>query len=166
LLHAGDIVSVDLGAIVDGWYADSAWTFAVGEVSAPVRRLMKVGEQALAAGIAAARPGARLRDIGAAIQRLVEAQGYSVVRDLCGHGIGRQLHEEPKVPNYVSAGGYVELQVGMALAIEPMVNAGRPAVRLEPDGWTFMTADGTLSVHYEHTVLIQADGPEIITVLR
>ncbi|MHB9023708.1 MAG: type I methionyl aminopeptidase [Armatimonadota bacterium] len=166
LLKAGDIVSVDLGAVVEGWYADAAYTFPVGEVSEAVLRLLDAGKEALAVGIAAARPGNRVRDIGAAIQQFVESRGYSVVRDLCGHGIGQRLHEEPQVPNYVAPGGSMVLQPGMALAIEPMVNLGGYRVELLPDGWTFVTADGTLSVHFEHTVLVQPDEPEIITVLR
>ncbi len=165
-LKTGDLVSIDLGAIVDGWYADAAYTFGVGPVSDAAERLMQAGLDGLEAGIAAAVPGNRVRDIGAAVQRLVEARGYSVVRDLCGHGIGQRLHEYPQVPNYMasSAGSMTVLTADMALAIEPMVNAGRPDVRMQPDGWTFVTADGTLSVHYEHTVLIGTDGPEIITV--
>lgn len=166
LLKDGDIVSVDLGAVVDGWYGDSAYTYSVGEVSDANRRLMDAGQGALAAGVAAAKPGNRIRDIGAAVQQYAEERGYSVVRDLCGHGIGRRLHEEPQVPNYPAPGGNIMIVPGMALAIEPMLNAGGPDVDLMPDGWTFVTADGTISVHYEHTVLIQPDGPEILTVLR
>lgn len=165
-LRAGDLVKVDLGAIVEGWYADAALTFAVGNVSELAQRLMACGEGALAAGVDAARAGNRVRDIGAAVQQYVETCGFSVVRDLCGHGVGKRLHEEPHVPNYPTREGNIELQVGMALAIEPMVNAGDYEVRIEPDRWTFVTADAMLSVHYEHTVLIQPDGPEIITTLR
>lgn len=166
IVNEGDIVGVDLGAIYQGWYADSAYTFAVGTVSDNAKRLMDVGQQALAAGITAAIPGARVNDIGAAIERYVAQHGFAVVRDLCGHGIGQRLHEEPQVPNYPASSGNAILQPGMALAIEPMVNAGRAEVVLQADGWTFVTADHTLSVHYEHTVLIQPDGPEIITALR
>lgn len=164
-LREGDVVGIDLGAIVEGWYADAAFTFGVGTVSVEAQRLMTVGQEALAAGIAAARPGNRVRDIGHAVQTSAESRGYAVVRDLCGHGIGRRLHEEPQVPNYVGPGGMIALQAGMALAIEPMINAGRPEVVLADDGWTFLTADGRLSVHYEHTVLVQPDGPEVITAL-
>jgi len=165
-VKAGNLVKVDLGAIVEGWYADAAWTFAVGEVSDSTKRLMECGEGALTAGIEAARPGKRVRDIGDAVQKYVVARGFSVVRDLCGHGIGRHLHEEPKVPNYPDVGGHVELFAGVALAIEPMVNAGQAAVKLQPDGWTFVTTDSRLSVHYEHTVLVQPHGAEIITCLH
>ena len=165
-LKDGDLVKVDLGAIVEGWYADAASTYSVEEVSELARRLMACGHGALAAGVEASRAGSRVRDIGAAVQRYVDSCGFSVVRDLCGHGIGQRLHEEPQVPNYPTAQGNLELQVGMALAIEPMVNAGGSDVAIEPDGWTFVTADATLSVHYEHTVLIQSTGAEIITMLR
>ncbi|MHB9133425.1 MAG: type I methionyl aminopeptidase [Armatimonadota bacterium] len=166
MLKEGDLVSVDLGAIVEGWYADAAFTYPVGTVSATAHRLMDVGQECLAQGIAAAQPGNQVRDIGAAVQRHAEENGYSVVRDLCGHGIGKWLHEEPQIPNYLARGGVTELRSGMALAIEPMVNEGRPAVLIMDDGWTFVTEDGTLSVHYEHTVLVQPGGPEIITTLR
>jgi methionyl aminopeptidase len=165
-VKTGDLVSIDMGAIVDGWYADAAYTYPVGEVSELAERLMQAGQGALAAGLAAARAGNRVRDIGAAVLDFVSARGFSVVRDLCGHGIGRQLHEEPQVPNYPAPGGTLVLQPGMTLAIEPMVNAGRAEVRLLEDGWTFVTRDENLSVHYEHTVLIREDGPEILTVLR
>lgn len=165
-LKDGDIIGVDLGAIVDGWYSDAAYTFAVGRVSDEACQLMEIGQGALSAAIAAARPGNHLRDIGAAVQEYAESRGASVVRDLCGHGIGRRLHEEPQVPNYVTRGGHVELLPGMTLAIEPMLNAGSPQVRLLDDNWTFVTVDGSLSVHYEHTVLIGAEGPEILTTLH
>jgi len=165
-VKTGDLVSVDLGAIVEGWYADAAYTFPVGEVSAPAMRLMQAGQGALAVGIEAARAGNRVRDIGAAVLNFTTAQGFSVVRDLCGHGVGRQLHEEPQVPNYPAPGGDLVLHSGMTLAIEPMINAGKAEVRLLEDGWTFVTRDGSLSVHYEHTVLIREDGPEILTALR
>jgi methionyl aminopeptidase len=165
-LKDGDIVGVDLGAIVEGWYSDAAYTYAVGDVNADTRRLMDIGQGALAAGIAAAHPGKRIRDIGAAVQQYAESRGTSVVRDLCGHGIGRHLHEEPQVPNYVTRGTNIELLPGMTLAIEPMLNAGSSQVSLQEDDWTFVTTDGSLSVHYEHTVLITADGPEILTTLQ
>jgi len=165
-LVEGDVVGVDLGAIVEGWYADAAYTFAVGTVTPAAARLMETGRAALAAGIAAARAGNTVRDIGAAVQRVAESHGYAVVRDLCGHGIGRRLHEEPKVPNYVTGGGNTVLRPGMTLAIEPMLNAGRPDVRMAGDGWTYVTADGQLSVHYEHTVVVTPDEPEILTSLR
>lgn len=162
----GDLVSVDLGAILDGWYADAAFTFAVGAVNADAQRLMEAGRGALAAGIAAARVGARVRDIGAAVEGYAKRYGFTVVRDLCGHGIGRRLHEEPQVPNYPALSAVTVLQPGMTLAIEPMVNAGRGEVEMRDDGWTFVTRDHRLSVHYEHTVLIRKDGPEILTTLR
>ena len=167
VLQSGDVVGVDLGAIVEGWYADAACTFAAGEVSAQIQRLMAVGQGALEAGIAAARADNRIRDIGAAIEHYVQAHGYTVVRDLCGHGIGKRLHEDPQVPNYPAQGGETLLRPGMTLAIEPMVNAGRAEVVLQPDHWTFVTVDGSCSVHYEHTVLIrEREGPEILTILR
>ena len=165
-VRPGDLVSVDLGAIVEGWYADAAFTYPVGEVSALAERLMEAGQGGLEAGIAAARAGNRVRDIGAAIFDYVRARGFTVVRDLSGHGIGRRLHEEPHVPNYPEKGGTLVLEPGMTLAIEPMVNAGGAEVRLLEDGWTFVTRDVSLSVHYEHTVLIREDGPEILTALR
>jgi methionyl aminopeptidase len=165
-LKDGDIVSVDLGAIVDGWYGDAAYTFAVGTVREKTADLMETGQRALDIGIAQAKPGNRVRDIGAAIQQYVESRGYSVVRVLCGHGIGQRLHEAPQVPNYASRESDIVLRAGMALAIEPMVNAGGPDVDLEEDNWTYVTRDGALSVHYEHTVLIQPDGPEILTIVR
>ena len=127
---------------------------------------MEIGLGALAVGVAAAQPGHRVKDIGAAVQKYAEARGASVVRDLCGHGIGRHLHEEPQIPNYVTSEGKAELQSGMTLAIEPMLNAGGPQVRLLEDDWTFVTLDGSLSVHYEHTVLVCADGPEILTTVQ
>lgn len=166
VVHDGDLVSVDLGAILDGWYADSAYTFAVGEVSDEAQRLMTAGKESLAAGIAAATNGARVRDIGAAVEGRVTRDGYTVVRDLCGHGIGRRLHEEPQIPNYPALSGTTVLRPGMTLAIEPMVNAGRAEVTLLDDNWTFVTRDHRLSVHYEHTVLVREDGPEILTALR
>ena len=165
-VKAGNLVKVDLGAIVEGWYADAAYTYPVGEVSDLAKRLMTCGQGALAAGIAAAKPGKRVRDIGAAIQRYVEGCHFSVVRELCGHGIGRTLHEEPKVPNYAESSANLVLVPGMALAIEPMVNAGRADVERLSDGWTYATVDASLSVHYEHTVIVQPEGPEIITILR
>ena len=165
-VKTGDLVSFDMGAIVEGWYADAAYTYAVGEVGDLAQRLMDAGQGALQAGIAAARAGNRIRDIGTAVQQYVVARGFTVVRDLCGHGIGRRLHEEPQVPNYPARGGKLILRPGMTLAIEPMINAGQADVRMLDDGWTFVTVDGSLSVHYEHTVLIRADGPEILTMLR
>ncbi len=167
IVREGDLVSVDMGAILEGWYSDSAWTFPVGPATAAQQRLMEAGIDGLAAGIAAAIPGNRLRDIANAVQKVAESRGYSVVRDLCGHGIGRRMHEDPQVPNYIGAvGENLILRAGMTLAIEPMINAGRAEVTNQPDGWLFTTDDGSLSVHFEHTVVIRAEGAEILTKLR
>ncbi len=165
-LKEGDIVGLDLGVIVDGFYGDAAMTVAVGAVSPEVARLMKVTEEALYLGIEQAVVGNRLSDISHAIQRHVEAAGYSVVTDFVGHGIGRQLHEEPQVPNYGKPGQGPRLQYGMVLAIEPMVNMGGSAVRILDDQWTAVTKDGSLSAHFEHTIAIQPSGPaRILTKL-
>lgn len=158
-LKEGDIVGLDLGAIVDGFYGDSAVTVAVGTVDPAVERLVRVTEASLYAGIEHAVVGNRLSDISHAVQAYVEAAGYSVVTDFVGHGIGRQLHEEPQVPNYGKAGQGPRLKWGMVLAIEPMVNVGRSAVRVLDDQWTAVTVDGSLSAHFEHTIAIQPDGP-------
>lgn len=163
-LVEGDIISIDMGAIVDGYYGDSARTFGVGAVSDEAARLMDVTERSLEAGIAAARPGGHLYDIGAAVQRVAEAGGFSVVREYVGHGIGREMHEEPQVPNYGTAGKGPVLLPGMVLAIEPMINAGTANVRQLKDGWTVVTADGALSAHFEHTVAITEDGPVVLTL--
>jgi methionyl aminopeptidase len=162
-LEDGDILSVDIGLILDGWVADTARTFPVGAISADAARLISVTEAALAQGIAQARPGKRVGDIGHAVQAEVEAAGYSVVRALVGHGVGRTMHEEPQVPNFGEPGTGVVLEPGIVIAIEPMVNAGGHDVTLDADGWTIRTADGTLSAHAEHTVAITADGPRILT---
>ncbi|MBI3997551.1 MAG: type I methionyl aminopeptidase [Armatimonadetes bacterium] len=163
VLQAGEIVSIDLGVLLDGFHADVAKTVPVGDVSPPVRRLLEVAEEALARGIAEARPGARLGDVSWAIQAVVEAAGFSAVRDFAGHGIGRQLHEDPQVPNVGRPGTGSPLVVGMTLAIEPMVNMGGADVVIEEDGWTVRTRDRSLSAHAEHTVAITPDGPEILT---
>lgn len=163
-LVEGDIISIDMGAIVDGYYGDSARTFGVGAVSDEAARLMDVTERSLEAGIAAARPGGHLYDIGAAVQRVAEAGGFSVVREYVGHGIGREMHEEPQVPNYGTAGKGPVLLPGMVLAIEPMINAGTANVRQLRDGWTVVTADGALSAHFEHTVAITEEGPVVLTL--
>jgi methionyl aminopeptidase len=163
LLVEGDILSVDLGAVLDGFYGDSAVTVPVGRVSAEAVRLLTVTEESLHKGIAAVRAGGRVSDIGAAVQRYVEAQGFSVVREFVGHGIGTKLHEEPQIPNYGTAGRGPRLAEGMVLAIEPMVNQGRPGVKVLDDGWTAVTRDGTLSAHFEHTVVVTADGCRILT---
>ena len=164
VLAAGDIVSIDTGAIVDGWVGDNAWTFAVGCVSDEKKRLLKVAEESMWAGIDAARPGKRLGDIGNAVQTVAEAAGFSVVRDYVGHGIGRSMHEDPQVPNYGRAHTGVKLETGMVLAIEPMVNAGRHPTRLMPDGWLVVTRDGRPSAHFEKTIAITEAGPVLLTV--
>lgn len=165
-LREGDIVSVDCGVIVDGYYGDAAMTFPVGHVSEEARRLMDVTREALEAAIARCRPGMRLGDVGNAVQTVVERAGFSVVREYVGHGIGRSMHEEPQVPNFGRAGTGMTLKPGTVLAIEPMVNAGGYAVRSLDDGWTVVTADGSLSAHFEHTVAITEDGPSVLTLER
>ena len=156
-------MSFDLGAVVNGYYGDAALTVAVGEIPAEARRLMSATREALEQGVACARAGGRVGDIGAAIQRHAEAAGYSVVRDFVGHGIGRALHEDPAVPNFGKPGTGVRLQAGMTLAIEPMLNAGGPEVRVSEDGWTAVTTDGSLSAHFEHTVVVTEGDPIILT---
>lgn len=163
-LQEGDIVGLDLGVCLDGWHADSAWTCPVGAISAVAQRLLNVTKEALYQGIAKARVGARVGDISAAIQRYVESQGFSVVRDLVGHGIGRHVHEEPSIPNFGKAGKGPVLKEGMTICIEPMVNQGDWRVRTLDDDWTMVTADGGLSAHFEHTVAINRSGPDILTV--
>jgi methionyl aminopeptidase len=162
-LSEGDIISIDVGAIVDGYYGDAASTFAVGAIDAEVQRLLDATRASLEAGIGKCVPGMRLYDISAAVQHVAESAGFSVVREYVGHGIGRAMHEEPQVPNYGTAGRGPTLQPGMVLAIEPMINAGAPAVRQLEDGWTVVTADGTLSAHFEHTVAVSEDGPMVLT---
>lgn len=162
---AGDIVSVDLGAKYGGYHGDNAATFACGDVSPEAERLMSVTREALYEGIKAARAGSRIGDISSAVQRTVEAAGFSVVRQYVGHGIGTQLHEAPEVPNFGTAGRGIRLLPGMTLAIEPMVNAGGYDVKVLPDGWTVKTKDGSLSAHFEHTVVITPDGPKIMTIV-
>ena len=161
----GDIVSVDLGAKINGYHGDNAATFACGDVSPEAKRLMDTTQNALYEGIKAACVGSRLGDISNAIQRTVEAAGFSVVRQYVGHGIGTQLHEAPEVPNFGTAGRGIRLLPGMTLAIEPMVNAGGFDVKVLPDGWTVLTKDGSLSAHFEHTVAITPDGPKIMTLI-
>ncbi len=159
VLKEGDIVGLDLGAIVDGFYGDSAMTVPVGAVKPGVATLLRVTEEALFAGIQQAVIGNRLSDISHAVQQHAEAAGFSVVREFVGHGIGRQLHEEPQVPNYGRPGQGPRLQVGMVLAIEPMINMGRHEVKILDDQWTAVTQDGSLSAHFEHTIAIQPSGP-------
>ncbi len=163
-LREGDILSVDVGVVLDGYHGDAARTFPVGEVDERARRLLEVTEQALWAGIEQARVGRHLSDIGHAIQRLVESAGLSVVREFVGHGIGRQMHEEPQVPNYGLPGRGVRLRAGMTLAIEPMVNEGASDVTILEDQWTAVTVDGSRSAHFEHTVAITDDGPVVLTL--
>jgi methionyl aminopeptidase len=163
VLKEGDIIGVDCGAIVDGYYGDSAFTFPVGKVSEPASRLLKVGEESLNRGIEQMTSDKRLFDIGAAIQRYAESHGYSVVRDYVGHGIGTKLHEEPQVPNYGEPNTGPRLKPGMVFAIEPMVNEGTQEVQLLSDGWTVITKDKKLSVHFEHTIVITEKGPEVLT---
>jgi methionyl aminopeptidase len=163
VLREGDLVGLDFGAVLAGWYADSAVTVAVGRPGAEGERLLSVAREALARGIAAARPGGRVGDVGAAVEGCAVAAGFSVVREFVGHGVGRRLHEPPQVPNYGPPGTGPELQEGMVLAIEPMVNAGGAGVRMLLDGWTAVTADGRPSAHFEHTIAVTVDGPEVLT---
>jgi methionyl aminopeptidase len=162
-LAEGDVVSVDCGVKLEGFYADAAVTLPVGEVGEEVRRLLEVTRQSLQAGIAEAHPGQRLGDVGAAIQEIADRAGYGIVRDLVGHGIGRSPHEEPQVPNYGRRGRGMPLEEGLVLAIEPMLNLGTPNVRTLSDRWTVVTADRKVSAHFEHTVAITADGPRVLT---
>jgi methionyl aminopeptidase len=162
-LHFGDIVSVDVGVVYRGFVGDTARTVAVGGCSVAAQQLMDVTERALSAGIAAARPGNRVTDISRAVQDYVEGNGFSVVREFVGHGVGRTMHEEPQVPNFVDPKSNQKLRPGMTLAIEPMVNAGRAGVKILKDGWTVVTQDGSLSAHFEQTVLVTEGEPEILT---
>jgi methionyl aminopeptidase len=163
VLEEGNIVSVDCGVYLEGMHADSATTIPVGKVSAAADRLMRVTAESLAAGIAAARRGNHIGDIGHAVQTVAEAAGYGVVRELVGHGIGARFHEEPQVPNYGSPRRGPQLRTGMTIAIEPMITEGNPTTRTLGDKWTVVTADGKLSAHFEHTVAITDDGPRILT---
>ena len=163
VLAEGDVVSIDVGVHYEGYHTDSATTVAVGQVSEESARLLRVTREALDAGVAAAKLGNHLGDIGAAVQAVVEAAGFSVVRDLVGHGIGTGFHEEPQVPNYGKPKRGIRLVSGLTLAIEPMVNIGKPGIRTMPDKWTVVTIDGTRSAHFEHTVAITDEGPRILT---
>jgi len=165
-LVEGDVISIDMGAKLDGFFGDCAVTVPVGRVSDEAAELLRVTEEALFHGIEAVRPNARVSDIGAAVQRHVEAHGFSVVREFVGHGIGTSLHEEPQIANYGPGGRGPRLTEGMVLAIEPMVNAGKAAVKVLADGWTAVTRDGSLSAHFEHTVVVTRDGCEILTLLH
>jgi methionyl aminopeptidase len=162
-LRFGDIVSVDCGVVYKGFIGDTATTIAVGGCGVAAQRLMDVTQEALQQGIAQAVAGNRVTDISRAVQNYVEGNGFSVVREFVGHGVGRSVHEEPQVPNFVDAGSNQKLRAGMTIAIEPMVNAGRPDVKILKDGWTVVTQDGSLSAHFEHTVLITTGAPEILT---
>ena len=162
----GDVVSVDLGVTLDGLIADSAYTFGVGEISADAQRLLDVCQEALAAGLEQAQVGHHVSDIGHAIQTVVEGAGFSVVRSLVGHGVGRAYHEDPQVPNFGVAGRGPELLPGMTLAIEPMINAGGPNVVMHADEWSISSADGSLSAHFEHTVAITEEGPRVLTAAK
>jgi len=163
ILKEGDIVGVDFGVVADGWYGDSARTYPVGKVAASALQLVEVTKRSLERGIQQCREGNHVSDIGHAIQNYVESFGFSVVRDFVGHGIGRALHEDPQVPNYGSPGRGISLKKGMVLAIEPMINLGKPEVKVLGDGWTAVTVDRSLSAHFEHTVAITDQGPEILT---
>ena len=165
ILKHGDIVSVDVGAFYQGFHGDNAWTFPCGQISEEARALLEATEKSLFLGIEQARPGNRIGDVGHAVQGYVEARGYSVVREFVGHGVGAKLHEDPSVPNYGTPGRGVRLMPGMVIAIEPMINVGKPGVKILDDGWTTVTQDGSLSAHFEHTVAITPDGPALLTAL-
>jgi methionyl aminopeptidase len=162
-LHDGDILSVDVGVTLDGFVADSAWTFAVGTISPDAQRLLDVCQAALEAGISEARLGNTISDISRAVQRTTEDAGFSVIRSLVGHGVGRSMHEDPQVPNFVSSYKGPELKEGVTIAIEPMITAGGPDVYVHRDGWSISTSDGSLAAHFEHTVAVTAEGPRILT---
>jgi methionyl aminopeptidase len=163
-LSEGDCLSVDVGVTLDGFVADSAYTFPIGEIADEARRLLDVCQEALAAGIEQCRPGRRLGDISNAVQTVTEAAGFSVVRSLVGHGVGRSMHEDPQIPNFGEPHTGRELAEGMTFAIEPMINAGGPDIVVHDDGWSISTKDGSLSAHFEHTVAITAEGPRILTL--
>jgi methionyl aminopeptidase len=166
VLVEGDILSIDVGVLKEGYHGDGAATFPVGRVSEDAVRLLDTTRQALIAGIGQARNGNRIRDISRAVQELVENAGFSVVRDLAGHGIGQQMHEDPHIPNFVTPGASPLLVSGMTLAIEPMVNVGMSDIRLKGDGWTWVTKDEGLSAHFEHTIAVGKNGAEILTRLE
>ena len=164
VLQEGDIISIDCGAIIEGYHGDAAYTAGVGSISAEAEKLLEVTERSLWAGIAVMRDGNRLHDIGREVQLVAEGAGFSVVREYVGHAIGTKMHEEPQVPNYWPGSGGPKLKTGMAFAVEPMVNAGGAGTRLLDDGWSVMTADGSLSAHFEHTIVVTEDGPEVYTL--
>lgn len=165
ILKEGDIVSLDIGAEIEGFHGDAAWTYPVGRISPEATRLLNITRESLMQGIAQAKEGKRVGDISHAIQSYVERHGYNVVRDLVGHGIGRKLHEDPSIPNFGKPGTGPKLKAGMVLCIEPMINSGKYQVRTLPDKWTVVTADGSLSAHLEHMVLVTKGAPEILTKL-
>ncbi len=165
IIRSGDIVSIDVGAEINGWQGDNAYTFAVGQVSPSAEKLLRVTKECLSLGIAAAKPGNRIGDIGNAVQTHAEQNGFSVVREYVGHGIGRDLHEDPEVPNYGAKGRGPRLMPGMTIAIEPMINEGTCSVKVLPDGWTVKTKDGLLSAHFENTIAITQNGPVILTTV-
>ncbi len=162
-LREGDVVSIDCGVVIDGYYSDSAITVPVGKVAPEIEKLLAVTESSLASAIQVVRAGVHLGDVGAAVQDVVEAAGFSVVREFVGHGIGTSMHEDPQIPNYGRRGIGIKLREGMVLAIEPMVNVGKPEVRVLEDGWTAVTVDGSVSAHFEHTVAVMADGAQVLT---
>jgi methionyl aminopeptidase len=162
-LRNGDLITLDICVLYEGWIGDNARTFAVGEISSESKRLLAVSEQAMMLGIAQAKPGNRVGDISNAIQVCLDSNGFGIVKDFVGHGVGRSMHEEPQIPNFGRKGKGPRLTPGMTLAIEPMVTIGKPATRVLEDGWTAVTVDGSVSAHFEHTVLIVEDGNEILT---
>ena len=165
IIRSGDIVSIDVGAYIDGYHGDNAYTYVVGQVSPTAMKLVNVTKECLELGIAAAKPGNRIGDIGHAVQTHAEQNGFSVVRDFIGHGVGKNLHEDPEVPNFGTAGRGPRLLPGMTIAIEPMINEGTCSVKVLPDGWTVKTKDGLLSAHFEHTIAITQSGPRILTTV-
>lgn len=164
VLKSGDIVSIDVGALIGGFHGDNAWTFPCGDISKEAAALLEATKESLFKGIEQAVAGNRVGDIGNAVQQYVEERSYSVVRDFVGHGVGAKLHEDPSVPNFGTAGRGVRLMPGMTIAIEPMINIGTHAVKVLEDGWTTVTADGSLSAHFEHSIAITPDGPKILTL--
>jgi methionyl aminopeptidase len=162
-LERGDIISIDIGVVRDGWVADAARTFPVGPITPVARRLLTVTEESLHLAVEECRPGNRLGDVSSAVQRHVEAAGFSIVRNLVGHGVGRDMHEDPQIPNYGRPGTGIPLEVGMVLAVEPMVNAGRHTVRMGDDHWAIYSQDGSLAAHFEFTIAITTQGPRILT---
>lgn len=162
-LREGDIVGIDIGAVLDGWVGDTCYTFPVGEISPEARKLLDVARDSLEGAVSEVRPGKRFGDVGAAIQEIAEGHGYGVVRELGGHGVGRDLHEEPHINHFGQRGHGMRLREGMTFTIEPMINAGSPGIRMMKDGWTIVTEDGKLSAQYEHSIAVTADGCEILT---